>query len=44
MTADLAARIEQWKQIEPKNGVRHHDPVPAGFQSPPKWIEAAREG
>ena len=44
LVADLAARIDQWKQLHPKNGVREGDRPPAGFHSPPLWAEAAREG
>jgi len=43
LVADLAARIDQWKQLHPKNGERDTR-VPKGFQSPPLWAEAAREG
>ncbi len=44
LVADLASRIEQWKQLHPMNGERGTDRPPAGFQSPPLWAEAAREG
>jgi arylsulfatase A-like enzyme len=42
LVADLSARIDQWKQLHPKNGERSTDRPPAGFQSPPQWAEAAR--
>jgi arylsulfatase A-like enzyme len=44
LVADLAARIDQWKQLHPKNGERNTNRAPAGFHSPPLWAEAAREG
>ncbi len=39
---DLVARIEQWRQSHPPNGVRESDGTPAGWTGPKRWAEAAR--
>ena len=43
LVADLAARIERWKQLHPKNGPRETGLPPAGFERPARWAEAARD-
>ena len=42
LVADLAARIDKWKQLHPANGVRATENAPAGFKTPKQWMEAAR--
>jgi arylsulfatase B len=42
LVADLTSRIDEYKKLQPKNGVRQSDPVPENYKAPPKWIEAAR--
>ena len=40
LVKDLAARIETWRKLHPKDGVRETLP-PAGYQAPKLWAEAA---
>jgi arylsulfatase A-like enzyme len=44
LVADLAAEIEKWKSYQPEHSERQTQGAPSGFQSPPQWLEAAREG
>lgn len=43
VVAALAGKIEQWRKLHPRDGVRDTG-QPAGWKAPPLWAEAAREG
>jgi arylsulfatase A-like enzyme len=44
LVAELSARIDAYKRWAPADTEPNTERAPAGFQSPPQWIEAAREG
>jgi arylsulfatase A-like enzyme len=43
LVKDLAARIDKYRALHPKDGVREGDKAPAGYQVPKLWAEAARD-
>lgn len=43
LAAELVQRIEQWRTIHPRDGVRE-GPRPRNWEAPKLWAEAAREG
>ena len=40
---EMLGAIGEWRKLHPADGVRDA-PIPAGWKSPPLWMEAAREG
>jgi arylsulfatase A-like enzyme len=40
VVADLAARLAQWRKLEPQNGLRRHPGPHPGWQPPRDWAQA----